>query len=549
MPSFRDIIAGHLRTHPEMPWLTLISGDRSTPYTIRQIVERTCDYCAFYRAAGVAEGDTVVIILRESLDLIASFFAGIVCGALPAYYFYPSPKQSVETFLASIDTLLLYNEVKIIISYPEVISDLKGHHRISVPEFVGFYECADVPVSGTHDFDDIPAPLHEAFLQFSSGTTGAKKGVKISVKALLNQVHAYSDFVPYVPGDKVVSWLPHYHDMGLIACILMPFVLGVPVYMMSPFEWVRNPRLLLDWLPRAGGTHVWLPNFALGHLAKACLDDEPARFDLTGVKRLVCCSEPVLKATVDEFVEKFTASGLSPACLQNCFAMAENTFAMTSTRQGPLRFLSVDPELFRKEHRIRPAADGRPIASTGMPLANIRVDVRSADGTPLPEDHVGEILIRSDCMLDSYHNNWEQTQQAMIDGWFKTGDLGFFHDGELYVTGRSKEMLIIGGENIYPQDIEAILNGKDYLIPGRNVAFGVESPRTGTERLVILAETTPEHMHMDLMPLRVEIMSAFGVSVSRFALVPHMTLLKGTAGKISRYLNKQAYLAGTFKHA
>jgi len=546
MQTFRDIIAGHLETHAEMPWLTLVSGDRATPYTIRQIVERTCDYCAFYRAAGLAENDTVVIILRESLDLIASFFAGIVCGALPAYYYYPSPKQSVDLFLSSIDTLLLYNEVKLIVSYPEVISALKGHHRISVPEFVGFYETSEVPATSRSDLNDFPAPLHEAFLQFSSGTTGAKKGVKISTRALLSQVRAYGEFVDYAPGDKVVSWLPHYHDMGLVACILMPFVMGVPVYMMSPFDWVMHPRLLLDWLTRVGGTHVWLPNFALGHLARSCAEDDPAQFDLSRVKRVVCCSEPVLKWTVDEFAERFSASGLCPDRFQNCYAMAENTFAMTSTRQGPIRFLSVDQELFRREHRVLPAAGGRPIASAGVPLANIRIDIRSDTGKMLPEDHVGEILIHSDCMLDSYHNNWEETQRAMVGGWFKTGDLGFFHDGELYVTGRSKEMLIIGGENIYPQDIEAILNSKDYLIPGRNVAFGVENTKTGTERLVILAEARSEYMHTDLLPLRTEIMSALGVSVSRIALLPHRTLLKGTAGKISRYLNKQAYLAGTF---
>jgi acyl-CoA synthetase (AMP-forming)/AMP-acid ligase II len=170
MQTFRDIITDHLETHAEMPWLTLVSGDRATPITIRQIVERTYDYCAFYRAAGLAENDTVVIILRESLDLIASFFAGIVCGALPAYYFYPSPKQSTSLFLSSIDTLLLYNEVKLIISYPEVISVLKDHHRIAVPEFVGFYECAEVPMLGRSNLGDFPAPLHEAFLQFSSGT-------------------------------------------------------------------------------------------------------------------------------------------------------------------------------------------------------------------------------------------------------------------------------------------------------------------------------------------------------------------------------------------
>lgn len=550
MPEFRHIIAGHLESRPEAPWLTLVSGQGATPYTFRQVAERTYDYCAFYRAAGVAGNDTVVIILRESLDLIAAFFAGIVCGALPAYYFYPSPKQSLNVFLASIDTLLLHNEVKLIVSYPEVIGALKDHHRISVPEFVGFYETAEVPALGRTRLADFPEPLHEAFLQFSSGTTGAKKGVKISTKALLNQVRAYGAFVHYEPGDTVVSWLPHYHDMGLIACILMPFVLGVPVYMMSPFEWVMHPQKLLDWLTRVRGTHVWLPNFALGHLARACTDDEVQRFDLSSVKHLVCCSEPVLKGTVDEFVARFSACGLSASRFQNCYAMAENTFAMTSTRQGPIRFLAVDQELFRREHRVRPLADGRPVASAGVPLHNIRIDIRSETGETLPEDQVGEILIHSDCMLESYHNNWEETQRAMVDGWFRTGDLGFFHDGELYVTGRSKEMLIIGGENIYPQDIEAILNSKEFLIPGRNVAFGVENAKTGTERLVILAEARAEHMHEDLLPLRTEIMSALGVSVSRIVLLPHRTLLKGTAGKISRFLNKQAFLAGTFgRHA
>jgi fatty-acyl-CoA synthase len=546
MPEFRNILAGHLESRPEATWLTLVSGQRATAYTFRQVAERTYDYCAFYRAAGVGEHDTVVVILRESLDLIAAFFAGIVCGALPAYYFYPSPKQSVDVFLTSIDTLLLHNEVKLIVSYPEVIGALKNHHRISVPEFVGFYETSEVPGLGRSDLGEFPAPLHEAFLQFSSGTTGAKKGVKISTRALLNQVRAYGEFVRYEPGDSVVSWLPHYHDMGLIACILMPFVRGVPVYMMSPFEWVMHPQLLLDWVTRVRGTHVWLPNFALGHLARACGDDEIARFDLASVRHLVCCSEPVLKGTVDEFVSRFSACGVSAGSFQNCYAMAENTFAMTSTREGPIRFLGVDQELFRKEHRVRPSAEGRPVASAGVPLANVRIEIRSETGEALPEDHVGEILIHSDCMLDSYHNNWEDTQRAMVDGWFKTGDLGFLHDGELYVTGRSKEMLIIGGENIYPQDIEAILNAQEYLIPGRNVAFGVENAKTGTERLVILAEARAEHMHEDLLPLRTEIMSALGISVSRIVLLPHRTLLKGTAGKISRFLNKQAFLAGTF---
>ena len=169
-------------------------------------------------------------------------------------------------------------------------------------------------------------------------------------------------------------------------------------------------------------------------------------------------------------------------------------------------------------------------------------------GAPLPAGPVGAVLLSSDCMLDSYHNNWEETQRAFVDGWFKTGDLGFFHDGELFVTGRSKDMIIVGGENIYPQDIEAILNAREYLVPGRNVVFGVEHEKAGTERVVVLAEASADvpHTSDDLVALGTEILNAVGVAISRIAVVPHMTLLKGTAGKISRYLNKQAYLDGKY---
>jgi acyl-CoA synthetase (AMP-forming)/AMP-acid ligase II len=550
MRTFRSVFDDHLARRPDFAWLTLVAGAGETPVTIRQLAERTCDYAAFYRERGVAEGDTVVIILRESLDLFAAFFAGLITGALPAFYYYPSPKQSVDLFLKAVENLLLYNEVKVIVSYPQVIGILKGHHPIAVPEFIGFFAADEVPRGGSADFSAFHPPAHEAFLQFSSGTTGAKKGVKISARALFNQVDAYAPCVAHAPGDRIVSWLPHYHDMGLIACMLMPFALGVPIHMMSPFEWVRNPRLLLDWISRVGATHVWLPNFALSHMAKSVAEDELAGLDLSSLKRVVCCSEPVLLRSVEDFVGRFAATGLRPDALQNCFAMAENTFAMTSTAPGGLRFLSVDRDVFRQEHRAVAAPDGngRTVASAGTPLANIRVKVSTPDGAPLPDGHVGEILIASDCMLDSYHNNWEETQRAFVDGWFKTGDLGFFHDGELFVTGRSKDMIIVGGENIYPQDIEAILNAKDYLVPGRNVVFGVEHEKTGTERVVVLAEASADvpHTSEDLVALSTEILNAVGVAISRIAVVPHMTLLKGTAGKISRYLNKQAYLDGNY---
>lgn len=513
---------------------------------MQQLAERIHDYCAWYRSLGVRQGDTVLIILKESLDLFASFFAGIVYGALPAYFAYPSPKQSTERFLEAVDNLVCYNDIKLVVSFGEVNAVLQERAQLGREGFLGYHEHSVVPVQTQGALRDIPVPEREAFLQFSSGTTGAKKGVRISIEALFNQIEAYNACVQYDANSRIVSWLPHYHDMGLIACMLMPFVKRVPLVMMSPFEWVKNPRLLLQAIERYKGTHCWQPNFALGHLTKSIPEGEVAQYNLRSLRQLVLCSEPVLHDTVQRFLHKFVQAGLQPSVLYNCYAMAENTFAMTSSQGEGIRFMEIDQTLFRKEHRIERKQGGRSIASAGVPLNNIDIRILGNDGDTLPNNAVGEVAIKSNCMLDCYHNNPEETAKAIVDGWFKTGDLGFLHNGELFITGRKKDMIIVGGENIYPQDIELILNDESYLVPGRNVVFGVEDERIGTEKIVILAELKDGTPTPDTMPLRTKIFHALNISVADIVLLPHMTLRKGTAGKISRYLNKQEYIDGTY---
>lgn len=544
--SFRSTAAQFFAEQPALPWLTIDNGHGAQQYTLQQLAERVCDYCALFRQQGVCEGDTVLIILKESLDLFASFFAGIIYGALPAYFAYPSPKQSQEAFLASVDNLVAYNRVRLLLTFGDIAAILAKHEALWHSEFLGVCCYSDVPALGKTSLDEFAVPVREAFLQFSSGTTGAKKGVQISSEALFNQIEAYNERVRYDANSRIVSWLPHYHDMGLIACMLMPFVKRIPLVMMSPFEWVKNPRLLLEAIQQHKGTHCWQPNFALGHLVKSIPDSDVAHYNLRSLRQLVLCSEPVLHDTVQKFLHKFAPAGLQPAVLHNCYAMAENTFAMTSTVGEGIRFLEIDQMLFQKEHRIVHKQGGRGVASAGTPLDNIAVRILDDRGNPLPENAVGEVAIKSNCMLDCYHNNPEETAKAIVDGWFKTGDLGFFHKGELFITGRKKDMIIVGGENIYPQDIELILNDESYLVPGRNVVFGVEDERIGTEKIVILAELKNGENAPDTTPLRTKIFHALTISVADIVLLPHMTLRKGTAGKISRYLNKQEYLDGAY---
>jgi len=536
------------RGNPELNWLTIYNKEGANSFTLRQLLARVGDYYKFYESFSLKKGEAVVIILKESLDLFASFIAAIIYGALPAYFAYPSPKQSQQQFIFSINNLMKFNRIKLLISYKEAIDTLKEQFGHDQGDLTGFFEVGKVPQLRNIDFGSLPESAQESFLQFSSGTTGAKKGVLISSDALANQIGAYDKFLKLGPDSKIISWLPHYHDMGLVACILLPLLKGVPLVMMSPFEWVSNPRILLDAIKDYKGTHVWLPNFALGHLTKSISDAEASGLDLTSLKQVICCSEPVLADTVDSFVKKFSLSGLKESMLYNCYAMAENTFAMASTTEGPIPFIEIDRDYFLKEHKVRISKSGYKIASVGVPLSNIAIKIIDSNGVELKEAEIGQIIIKSDCMLSGYHNNPQESRNAFLNEWFKTGDLGFFYRNNYYVTGRQKDLIIVGGENIYPQDIESILNEEDYLIPGRNLALGISDERIGTERVVILAEVKDGQLSTDIdtISLRTRILNNLNISVSEIIFLPHMTLLKATAGKISRALNRDAYLSGAF---
>ncbi|MGE3343061.1 MAG: AMP-binding protein [Vicinamibacterales bacterium] len=543
--TFRDEITRLIGARPDFPWLTLVSAGGRHVVTLGALGRRIEDYRAFYRMTGVRHGDLVLIVLKESIDLFASFFAAICHGAVPAYYAYPSPKQTPAAFIESLRHLLRHNRIRLVVTFKEVSDLLAMRREPSVPALDVVTPDRIAAVGASSEAMPPEAPARECFLQFSSGTTGAKKGTLISSDALFNQIEAYGPFVAFDADSRVVSWLPHYHDMGLIACMLMPFLRGVPVVMMSPFEWVGNPRLLLRAITEHRGTHVWLPNFALAHLFRSVPEEELDAYDLSTLRRLILCSELVQPETVRGFLDKFGRCGIGPGQLVNCYAMAENTFAVASGAPG-MTHLDVDPVRFQREHRAVPMAGGRRLYSSGRPLPNVDLRLIDANGEAVGEDVVAEIELRSDCMLAEYHGNPEATREASDGPWLKTGDLGFLHDGELYVTGRAKETIIVGGENIYPQDIEQVLNEDPALAPGRNVAFGVEDKARGTERIVVLAELVEGATPPDEAALRGRLTTSLGVTIGEMLLLPPRTLRKGTAGKVSRYLNKQLYLNGGF---
>jgi fatty-acyl-CoA synthase len=546
VPIFRERLLETLRDDPGRRWLTVSNAGGESAFTCAQLQARIADFTRFYRDRGIRRGDVVLVVLRESLDLFASFLAGIVAGALPAYFAYPSPKQTTDAFVLSIEQLLAATDIPLVVTYPDVVDVLATHRAQLGSRRGGMHDAAAVPCGNLADAVMLEGEGPEAFLQFSSGTTGAKKGVRISSRALFAQIDAYNDSVQFRSGSRVVSWLPHYHDMGLVACMLMPLLKKVPIAMLSPFEWVRNPGLLFEAATRHRATHMWLPNFALGHLTRTVTDAALAAYDLSALEHLVCCSEPVSYRTVRAFIDRFRACGLAGDVVRNCYAMAENTFAITSTA-GAVTFLEVDPARLATEAAAVPRVGGKPIASAGRPLRNVELRVVDDAGSQAGERCIGEITIRTDCMLDEYHHNPAATADAVFDGWLHTGDLGFLDDGDLYITGRKKDLIIVGGENIYPQDIESILDAEAGLVPGRSVVFGMEDEQAGTERIVVLAETMSDGIAgTNRLSLQTKIFERLGVSVAEIRLLPQGTLRKSTAGKISRGVNRDAFLVGMF---
>jgi acyl-CoA synthetase (AMP-forming)/AMP-acid ligase II len=345
----------------------------------------------------------------------------------------------------------------------------------------------------------------------------------------------------------IASWLPLYHDMGLVACFLTPFYLGVPIISLDAFEWTANPPLLLEAIEQARATHVWLPNFAFAHIARTT---PPGRtYDLSSLVAAIGCSEPNRVATFDRFQRRFAAEGLRPGSLQACYAMAETVFGISQTRLGaPPRRLRV--AVSGPDVRPSDEAGALELISNGRPIPGVELAIFH-DGALHGEDVAGEICVRCPFLFDGYFADPNATEAAFAHGFFKTGDLGFVHDGEVYVFGRSKDLVIVNGRNFYAHDLEAVVNETEGVKQGRCVAFSVYHAQLGSERIVVVAERAGEEALDDHVAIQVNkaLVRHFGIAAGDVSIVAPGWLIKTTSGKISRSENAAKYAGASLSLA
>ncbi|MBF0628695.1 MAG: AMP-binding protein [Magnetococcales bacterium] len=464
----------------------------------------------------------VAILGRMTLSMTAAWFGAILAGRLPVFLSHPSRKITPEEYARK---LANYHE-----RFGACVVVGEAVDRPVVP---GLLTPEELPA--TPDPWPVPAiaPQAPLFLQCSSGTTGLQKAVAITAAMLTAQVTAYARALQLDPTrDRLASWLPLYHDMGLAGVFLPALLTGTPLHLLETFAWAANPTWLLRVIETHRVTLCWQPNFAFSWLAQGA-----GRFDLRAMRAFVNCSEPVSSGAFERFGAAF---GVEAEQLAVCYALAENVFAATQTRPGeaPRRLILDRAALGRRQvvaSRTLQAGTTE-VHGCGQPIEGVAVRIVCRNA----EEEIGEIQLAGPCVVAGYYGQ----PPVQEDGWLPTGDLGFLHQGELYVTGRIKDLIIHNGKNLHPADLEEAVGGSVEVQPGRVAAMGRMDQGMDSEQVVVLFEPrralTPPEQRTLRAGLQRELDALFDIR-SEVDCVPRNWLKKTSSGKMARAENLRRY--------
>lgn len=550
-----EVLRWHADRSPERIHIRLLAnGVEQRTLSHRELLTAAETMAVGLQARGLQPGERVALMLPTGIDYFVSFFAIQLCGGVPVPIYPPARASQLAEHLQRHAGILANCGAVFLVTIARARP--LGHLlQARVRSLRGILVAADI---GTGDNRLLPPVLHgdaTAFLQYTSGSTGSPKGVVLSHADLLASIRAMGRAIEANADDVFVSWLPLYHDMGLIGAWFGSLYYGIPLVIMSPLDFLARPLTWLETIARYRGTLSAAPNFGYELCMNRIGERQLRDLDLGSWRAAFNGAEPVSPATLQRFIQRFAPAGFRAEASMPVYGLAEATLGLTFPPLGREPLIDrVDRRLLSEQGRAQSSSDDDDsvlrFASCGRVLDGYRVRIVDDDGNELAERRQGRIQFQGPSATRGYFENPQATAELFDGDWLDSGDLGYLADGELFVTGRRKDLIVRAGRNLYPQELEDAIGDIDGIRKGCVAAFGSVDPADGTERLVVIAETTiRDHRQQEQIRHSIRRLSAerVGAAPEIIELLPPHSVLKTSSGKIRRSANREAFEQGTLQ--
>ena len=546
--SLAGVVFARAAQTPDKPAFTLLrTGRAAEVVSCRELAHGVRAAAGRLQREGLERGGRVVLVFATDRASILTFYGILAAGGVPVPYPPPFSLKAgeLDAYDAALDAVLRDCGATLLVAPARTMLVLRGSLERAHP---GLRLLTPGPEGeGAASLPDL-SPDDPALLQYTSGTTGRPKGVRLTHGNLLANAEAIRLAIDPIPEDVTVSWLPLFHDMGLIGTLITTHYGGVPLVLMRPQAFVKDPASWLRAISDHSGTITVAPNFAFHLCVQRVRSDQAEGLDLRSLRIALNGAEPVNVRAVERFHAAFSGNGLRSHVVRPVYGLAEATLAVTFSGPGPCRTDTVDAGRLERVRVAVPARAGarrRTLVSVGRPLHGVAVRIIDEHGQHLPEREVGEILVRGPSVMLGYHGQAAATAEVLARGWLRTGDLGYLADSELYVTGRGKDVIIRYGRNYDPQDLEALASEVDGVRTGSVAAFAVAGARG--DGVVLVAETRledPAALAAAEREICRRLLRAFQFRPDEVYLVPPGVVPRTTSGKVRRRLCRERLLAG-----
>lgn len=541
-----EVVSGPAARYPTAPALFISPDGRTAePLSWNALWEGVQAQAESLRQNGVDAGEPVILAAPTSTTFFTAFFGILAAGGVPVPIATPPSLNPTRCgwYADLLSRIADDAAARQVLTTSRYLATIEGCAAASAAALRVSAADAIQPSAQTGDAHR-PAPNDVALLQYTSGSTSRPKGVALTHANILANARAIAETIVH-RDSCCVSWLPLYHDMGLIGAALTGLFSRTPLLFLPTTVFIKEPAAWLCAISAFGATITLAPNFAFAHAARHVSIEQLEGVSLATLRTALNGAEPVDVAAVDAFEEKFAAVGLRQGVVRPVYGLAESALAVTFADEAVRDVDVVCAEALEREAIARPATRDtrtRRFVSVGRPLPSQEIRIADEQGAPLPERHVGEVVVRGPSVMIGYYRHEKETRAALRGGWLRTGDLGYVADGRLYLTGRLKDLIIRYGRNYSPTDIELAVAGAEGVLRGGSAAFSLESG--GETRVIVIAETRLRRA-ADLADLvrqiRERCVSAFLFGPDDVRLVPGGAIPRTTSGKVRRHACRDLY--------